>query len=275
MSYILDALKRAERERNVTRVPTLTTIHPSALRARRRTGVWLVGGVLLVGAGASLWMSRSSPNVAPPAEMDSRARIGGTPPSSTPGAEPASQPAKPVGAPPPSSVASVPPGQSAGPQREALRPPRPEVPVSPGLIQTSPRRSSEPDGLPVDGGAAKPAEPGPVSGTADSFGEAPGLGQLPPRPQAGTSQSAEQTPGAIVAPPHPSPPANPPGLVDAMAKMTLDVFVYTDAKANRMVVINGRKYVEGQHVEGLYLLEGITPEGAVLTYQGERVVLRP
>jgi hypothetical protein len=79
MSYILDALKRAERERNVTRVPTLTTIHPSALRVRRRTGVWLVGGVLLVGAGASLWMLRSSPNVVPPAEMESRARIGGTP----------------------------------------------------------------------------------------------------------------------------------------------------------------------------------------------------
>ena len=60
-----------------------------------------------------------------------------------------------------------------------------------------------------------------------------------------------------------------------MAKMTVDVFVYTSVKADRMVVISGRSYVEGQYVDGLYLLEGITPEGVVLSYQGERVLLRP
>jgi hypothetical protein len=57
--------------------------------------------------------------------------------------------------------------------------------------------------------------------------------------------------------------------------MKLDVFVYTDVEVDRMVVINGRKYVVGQLVNGVYLLEGITREGAVLTYQGERLVLRP
>jgi hypothetical protein len=64
-------------------------------------------------------------------------------------------------------------------------------------------------------------------------------------------------------------------LRDAVAKMTLDVLVYTDVEAQRMVVINGRQYLLGQHVDGLYLLEAITPEGAVLAYQGERALLRP
>jgi hypothetical protein len=57
--------------------------------------------------------------------------------------------------------------------------------------------------------------------------------------------------------------------------MTLDVFVYTDVEADRMAVINGRRYVKGQLVDGLYLLEGITPEGVVLSYRGERAVLQP
>ncbi|HWT81574.1 MAG TPA: general secretion pathway protein GspB [Candidatus Methylomirabilis sp.] len=57
--------------------------------------------------------------------------------------------------------------------------------------------------------------------------------------------------------------------------MRLDVFVYTGVKADRMVVINGRRYAEGQYVDGVYLLEEITSEGAVLSYQGERALLRP
>ena len=64
-------------------------------------------------------------------------------------------------------------------------------------------------------------------------------------------------------------------LREALGKMTLDVFVYTDVEADRMVVINGRRYTKGQYVDGLYLIDNITPEGVVLTYQEERVVLRP
>jgi len=74
-----------------------------------------------------------------------------------------------------------------------------------------------------------------------------------------------------------APPATPTQttLREASAKLTLDVFVYTDVEADRMVIIGGRRYVKGQLVDGLYLLEDITPEGAVLSYQGERIVLRP
>jgi type II secretory pathway component PulC len=57
--------------------------------------------------------------------------------------------------------------------------------------------------------------------------------------------------------------------------MTLEVFVYTDVEGDRMAVINGRRYVKGQLVDGLYLVESINPDGVVLTYQGDRAVLRP
>jgi hypothetical protein len=57
--------------------------------------------------------------------------------------------------------------------------------------------------------------------------------------------------------------------------MTLDVFVYTDVEVDRMVVINGRRYVKGQLVDGLFLVEAINPDGVVLTYRDERAVLHP
>jgi hypothetical protein len=57
--------------------------------------------------------------------------------------------------------------------------------------------------------------------------------------------------------------------------MKLEVHVYSESPAARMVFINGRKYVEGDTVEGGYRLERITEDGATLTRQGQRVHLVP
>ena len=59
-----------------------------------------------------------------------------------------------------------------------------------------------------------------------------------------------------------------------MAKMVLSVVVYSDVEAERMVYIGNRQYREGQHLDGLYLVEKITPEGVVLSYKGERDLLQ-
>lgn len=57
--------------------------------------------------------------------------------------------------------------------------------------------------------------------------------------------------------------------------MKLDLFLYTDVPADRMVVINGRRYLEGEQVDGLYRIESITREGALLSYKDEKLLLRP
>ena len=65
MSYILDALKRAERDRHLTHVPTLATIHPSAHPTRPRW-LWVVGGgVLLVNAIVVTLLLRAGPGAGP------------------------------------------------------------------------------------------------------------------------------------------------------------------------------------------------------------------
>ena len=94
-------------------------------------------------------------------------------------------------------------------------------------------------------------------------------------PQTEPSADADRAGAEVESPSPPSLPAKSPTLREAIAKMTLDVFVYTAVKADRMVVINGRRYVPGQYVDGLYLLEDINPEGVILSYQGERALLRP
>jgi hypothetical protein len=55
----------------------------------------------------------------------------------------------------------------------------------------------------------------------------------------------------------------------------LDVLVYSDLPAERLVFINGRKYVEGQAVDEETVLEQITPDGAVLRRADRQIMLRP
>ena len=79
---------------------------------------------------------------------------------------------------------------------------------------------------------------------------------------------------------HDVPSTRPPvedkavSLREALDKMTISVLMYDEAKSERRVYINGRKYVEGDYVEGRYLVESITLEGVVLSCQGERALLR-
>jgi len=64
MSYILDALKRAERDRHLTHVPTLATVHASAHPTRPRW-LWVGGGVLFVNAIVVMLLLRAGPIAGP------------------------------------------------------------------------------------------------------------------------------------------------------------------------------------------------------------------
>jgi hypothetical protein len=55
--------------------------------------------------------------------------------------------------------------------------------------------------------------------------------------------------------------------------MTLNVLVYSESRPDRVVYIDGRQYTEGQRIQGRYLVERITPDGVVLSSEGERAVL--
>ncbi len=265
MSFILDALKKADRERNINKVPTLTTVHIPVYMTSRRMVLWVVGAALLGVAGSVWWLQmpteplaptvqpRQSVAVAPPARATApesgpvSGEAANVPPSAAP------EPALPAPGVAPRPRASRPGDRTttvAPVPRPALRPwvQAPAAPVQPEAAEPGPVRPSPP--------VAPPTRP-------------------EPQPNVEASQPAPPAPSAAPpAPPVSAPPATPT-LREALAKMTLDVFVYTDVESDRMAVINGRRYVKGQLVDGLYLVESINPDGVMLRYRDERAVLRP
>jgi general secretion pathway protein B len=258
MSYILDALKKADRERSLAKVPTLTTVHVPLRTGGRRIAVWVVVGLVLVGGGAFLWAVRPFPPASPPPVVDSRAGSGTALPAGVAEPAPKASP-EPMEAPPgPPSVPDVP----AAP----LKPVGVGTPRAPAAAEELRPFRPPSSGLEPQPAGQRQATPEPV---------APAMPPLPARLDPPPSPSAGRPGAEIAVAPPPVSSTGSSMLREALGKMTLDVFVYTDVETDRMVVINGRRYTKGEYVDGLYLIDNITPEGVALSYRGEQAVLRP
>ncbi len=233
MSYILDALKKAERERSISQVPTLMSVHDTEPETPSRRP-WVIAGVCLISiamlclTAVLLWRQTGTKNGSPAQHMEEATQS--------------------------SSLAT----------REA--PPRAAVPSDPPVSSETQAESREENAIsssrrPGAGSDFTP-RPRPVPETAEPI-------QKPSaRPLASPSNPAPATE-------EPSATAAPLSLREAMAKMTMTIHMYSETKSERMAFINDHKYQEGEYVDGRYLLESITAEGVVLSYQGERAILRP
>ena len=293
MSYILDALRKAERERRVSPVPTLDAAHEGPAPARRPAWPWALTGALAVSAVAmyGLWGFWAS---GPPDTL----RHALAPASTVAGLE---SPAK--TAPPPASPqvslssarADQAPGQvpvapARGPAPEPIAPPNgvAPAPAPPRALDAPSAADGARAGLPRDGRAEGTETRAPAMGSASSplsgtpSESAIGQRPAPPAPTAPAVPAAPPAPApppAVALAPTPSPAAAPGRAAptdpaDPLA-LTLDVLVYSELPAERLVFINGRKYLEGQAVTGDVVVEQITPDGAILRRADQRIVLRP
>jgi hypothetical protein len=123
VSYILDALKKAERDRRRPRVPTLATMH-AAPAERQRTWQWIVAGVVTVNVLVIvivLTFRSSLPlSAAPAAPAAPVAATAGVGPAVSPPVSAHVAGAKPSAAhDQPSRIAPVPTAQSAAPPMPA------------------------------------------------------------------------------------------------------------------------------------------------------------
>jgi hypothetical protein len=73
-----------------------------------------------------------------------------------------------------------------------------------------------------------------------------------------------------------TPPVTPvrPAAAPEPAGLKLEALIYAEAPAERTIFINGRKYVEGDSIEGRLRVEEIQEEGVVLSEEGRRFTLR-
>lgn len=230
MSYILDALKRADAERERGHVPGLHTHNapPGAAPLGRKNG-WIFAVFLAVAAGAGAlavwWTQTPQPAQSPAASVTGM-------PSPTP---PTSQqtPANPEGNPDPNTPAPLlaPPAEAVLP---LLAPPRPAPVTTPSLpVAKSPVASTPP--------ASPEASAAPNT-------------QPPAAPAAPVRSFAELSPEAR----------------SALPTVSVSGSTYSQNPAHRMLIANGKVVQEGQEIAPGLVLETIGPRSAVLSHRGQR-----
>src|SRR5439155_1039736 len=130
MSYILDALKKAEREHHQAKVPTLETMHGTSWAPPRHLWLGIGAAVALANVAVLIWLLVPGPMPSIDRSADSTVTPAAAPPAavSAPSAPPAApaapeKPAASTPAPPIPPVAAA-PGKPAAPPA-AVSPPKP------------------------------------------------------------------------------------------------------------------------------------------------------
>lgn len=267
MSYILEALKKADaaREREREAVPGLHSRHDHALpddtedrsepaAAQSARTPWLVGGIAggVVIAGALFWLLGRSgvdaPNAGPSRPMPLQGQVGEAPPMPAPPAQPARDPvlAQPV------NPAQTPPIQAQAPLPTPVRsvaPPEPVAQVSPAPGQrTRAATGIQPAPAPTPASAATPITRNQAA--VDPLRVDPALRE--PGPKVVSIQEL------------------PDDIRRELPQLSVGGAMHSDVAANRMLVLNGGVFREGDQPAPGVVLEEIRLKSAVLRYKGHR-----
>jgi general secretion pathway protein B len=230
MSYILDALRRADSERERGTIPSLHTKAEALIDAEDDEGfgsrphplLWAVIGLSVVLAGVLAWQFMGNS----PAEPAPMPAFNQTPAPVVPAPTPAPAPV-PASVPPPMATIAPPTPQPEPPV--AMAPARP-VPQAP--VQAAPRK----------------------------------------QPARVTAKASAPVPASTAAPERPVQTLNelPENIRRELPQIAVGGAMYSENAANRMLIINGQVFHEGDKVAGELVLEQIKLKTAVLAYKGYR-----
>jgi general secretion pathway protein B len=256
LSFILDALRKAEQERSLGRAPDLQTIHTLPEPARRRFWPWLVSGVLLFNAVILMYLFTGFHPTDEP-RVESLAATG--PAASQPG--------------------ETEPVINRTLNRERHPDATPVVPVEalePKL--TTPKLTTNESLMPItsptltsDDSSWSPLEmPG-----ADTTALLPQTDLLPDAQDVSISPRTVEFAEQPLQTDLQVPPlrAMPAGFRSTLPELNLDVHVYSEHPQRRFVLINSRRYQQGEQLSEGPLLETITEDGVVLSFLDQRFSL--
>lgn len=253
MSFILDALRRSEHERQRQAGPALVDTPVAPPRAR--SNPWATAAIALLvvnlaAIGILLLMRSNGEQAAAPA------------PAATPAAQ-SPQASVPTQSPPPQSA---PPGPAAARTPPMLRPAQPAPPM-PGrnpleaeVVEDSPPFDEEAVAL----AAAPPPGPPAVVGT-------------PTRGGTVVYQSLDNL-DPVTSRPSSAPTSNLPTADELTARgglpeLKLELHVYSNKPPERFVFVNGSRYREGDTTREGAQVEEITRDGVVMSLRGNRFLL--
>ena len=263
MSYILDALRRADAERSRGSVPSLhaqsTIADPEPAARNYNPLIWGAGAVgVLVAAGVAIlvfgpWKSAPAPS--------GDARLA-----------PVSEPA-----PAPRDAAPAPLAQGE------LQPPQPGA-IDPGARPVEPpiaRGSPPPQSYPPPATTARPT----ARDSAADRSAAGRVATLEPRAQARPPAAparpttehygppiAAASPTAATARPNAVPNINdlPPDVRAGLPHLAVGGAIYSETPSARMVILNGQVFHEGEKPATDTVLEQIRLKSAILNFRGQR-----
>jgi general secretion pathway protein B len=286
MSYILEALKKAERQREIGQVPGIESSHDQTSLSASRRWFWLGVSALLINAvllTLLLWPQTDAEKVVQ---------------SDTQQVPSSDRPQKPV--PLPDQTTASPSAQIQPPERQpqpvarvpASPPPAParpeqqvkaKVPPAPRTAQPSPAVAAAPTSQSPPLTPTKPvAQPKPVAQAKPVEPTKP-VAQAKPMEQANAvastgfpaSEPQRAHPLGLTAkieePLLPVWPQIPNHLFTQLkGGLNLDVHVYSEHPEERFVLINLKKYLEGERLQEGPQVDAITPEGVVLSFKGQK-----
>jgi general secretion pathway protein B len=240
MSFILDALKKSESDRQRQSGPSLFEVKVAP--PRRALPIWAVAIAVLLGINVIVisWMLLRRPAVqqqpAPAVHDTPAARVATAPPP------PAQSPAA------SGQTATAPsPAAAVAPSSATTHTESPGQPAAPASLANS-GQNAGPQQSPADNPSdnAPAVEPAAAPGFATSGGGQVG-GDMPLYQQIVTS--------------------------DNLPPLHLDMHVFADRPKDRFVLINMHRAGEGDTLEGGVHVDAIRPDGVVLTYQGTQFLL--
>lgn len=246
MSYILDALRRADAERELGDVPTLHTQAVPLAAADdgfdappHKPWRWVALAVGLLAAGVAAWWHWGSGRTQPTVALVATAPVvqpiaeAAPPPVVTPQLEP--------------SAATVDVTASAAVVQPS---PAQEIPVT--VAPTLPQKQA---GTPAPALAASNGASKKVASTGSSRAETKPLAKA----QAAASQDVVPTQNEL-----------PEAIRREQPKLSVGGAMHSANPANRMLILNGQVFHEGDQVTADLVLEQIKLKSAVLVYKGYR-----
>lgn len=240
MSYILDALRKSEKERRRGEIPGVLSQQDAPYPARKRRSLWpyLIAGALVINVAVLLivfspWQQKSAPiPTAPPSPAPETAVVDKSMPK---------------------TAADGGSGQEAQGLKKAPDLP-PEKAQSPVPEKKKPPSRPEPPGRRTSAGEAQP--------------NVPAAGP-PQQPEAHEDKAPQEIPPAAPGRVY-SLTELPPALKQRVPALSLSLTVHSDDRAARLATVNGQTVREGQNLQGGVRVEEILTDSVIFTFQGYR-----
>ncbi|MBX5460492.1 MAG: general secretion pathway protein GspB [Steroidobacteraceae bacterium] len=285
MSFILDALKKSENDRQRQSGPALFEVRVAPPRTRLPTWAVALGALLVVNLAVISWLMMKRPAVASTTHEQSAPQPAQRP---APATQPAPTPAQPIYAAPAPQYAMPPqtgtPVQMPGAQGYYAMPqPMQAPPPAWPQMGTQPQVAGGPGAAPYAGHVPAPASPGfqqqgAGSSAAPAYAPQPAAEEVNPDDYAPAIEPERPSNNAEHVYARRGTLSGLPTYDEAATRISLpplrmDLHVYAADPTKRFVMVNMKRLNEGESLPDGVKVESITADGAILSYKGSQFVM--